>query len=455
MKPKLAFDQWLGLSWVRTGAAVIGLFVASPGAFGGDGGYVAHEWGTFTSLQGSDGAPMPWHPLATSQLPRFVHDWRRSGLNLADPAWIGLGKGEIESLQRMETPVIYFYSEAPRTVNVQVGFPDGMITEWYPDATALGPGVRRVQATPTMSEAAISCSTPGQLVTGPAALKESGVHWEGVRILGTGNASVHPPPMDTVGSHYFAARETGASLLEVPTKASLIQTFETEKFLFYRGVANFTTPLKVTPQAGGGVTLRNTGDEPLASVFVLSIGPGGSRFWTVGALGKGKSVTVELARRASKPLQDASNALGKEMQAALKQAGLYGEEAEAMVKTWRESWFAEEGTRILYLMPRAWTDRVLPLGITPAPVETVRVMVGRAEVMTVEREQELVDLIRRSGRGEANGRAQAIAEVRKLGRFAEPVLQRVAERFEVKERPAVMALLQPAEPELPAGVARN
>src|SRR5215472_5173305 len=44
-------------------------------------GLVAHEWGTFTSVQGSDGVLLDWRPLQTSRLPGFVYDWTKPGLN--------------------------------------------------------------------------------------------------------------------------------------------------------------------------------------------------------------------------------------------------------------------------------------------------------------------------------------------------------------------------------------
>src|SRR5689334_4732233 len=43
--------------------------------------FVAHEWGTFTSVQGSDGRLLDWRPLQTSQLPHFVYDWQNAGFN--------------------------------------------------------------------------------------------------------------------------------------------------------------------------------------------------------------------------------------------------------------------------------------------------------------------------------------------------------------------------------------
>ena len=52
-----------------------------------------------------------------------------------------------------------------------------------------------------------------------------------------------------------------------------------------------------------------------------------------------------------------------------------------MFETWRDSWF-EEGSRLLYVVPRQFVDSVLPLSISPAPAQTVRVFVGRLELVT-------------------------------------------------------------------------
>src|SRR5690349_12996096 len=64
-------------------------------------GYIAHEWGTFTSVQGADGVLLNWRPLETSRLPSFVYDWNKPGLNRSLRM---LTKGGLTSLQRMETP---------------------------------------------------------------------------------------------------------------------------------------------------------------------------------------------------------------------------------------------------------------------------------------------------------------------------------------------------------------
>ena len=36
--------------------------------------FVAHEWGTFTSVQGADGIQLEWNPLIRTDLPEFVYN---------------------------------------------------------------------------------------------------------------------------------------------------------------------------------------------------------------------------------------------------------------------------------------------------------------------------------------------------------------------------------------------
>ena len=91
--------------------------------------------------------------------------------------------------------------------------------------------------------------------------------------------------------------------------------------------------------------------------------------------------------------------------AALVEQGLYEKEARAMVNTWQDQWFAEEGTRVLYLLPRAWTDRTLQLQVSPQPDSVVRVMVGRAELITPSAERELREQILTFRRGNAKAKA--------------------------------------------------
>jgi len=124
-----------------------------------------------------------------------------------------------------------------------------------------------------------------------------------------------------------------------------------------------------------------------------------------------------------------------------------------MVKTWSDSWFQEEGLRVLYVLPRAWTDQTLPLRLEPAPRELVRVMIGRAEVISPAVQQQLTDSILKASQGDAQARERAIAEFRKLGRFGEPALRLVTKGASQEMTQTAWTLLQAATAK-PADVAR-
>ena len=81
------------------------------------------------------------------------------------------------------------------------------------------------------------------------------------------------------------------------------------------------------------------------------------------------------------------------MHKALVKDGLFADEAAAMLETWKQSYFQSSGKRIFYIMPRAWTDRVMPLRIHSSAhqeIDLERSMVGRIELMT-ERHQALLE----------------------------------------------------------------
>jgi len=166
---------------------------------------VVHEWGTFTSVAGKDGQASRWLPHAgPSDLPCFVE---RSLYNI---------KGSLWGTVRMETPVLYFYAPAPMTVNVDVIFREGAITEWYPHAVGADP-------------------RNGQ---------DGWIRWPNVRVTPGAAAEF---PIEPGSSHYYAARATDAAPIEVASQK--------ERFLFYRGVGWFAPPLSATMNANGEATV--------------------------------------------------------------------------------------------------------------------------------------------------------------------------------------------------------
>jgi len=395
------------------------------------GGFVTHEWGTFTSVQGGDGVLLDWRPLKSSQLPKFVYDWQHPGLKRqAVGAGSPFTKAGLITLQRMETPVIYFYSKNKQNVDVTVDFPKGTITEWYPQATKIGPSVtpaspaivkldqyaHKVGAKPTFTFASFT-STPST--------PQSRAQWGHIEILPTkqGADAAASLLFDKSGSHYFAARETDANYLEMSSLNPTTPIPEHEKFIFYRGAGNFPTPLRVT-MANNTVSVANTGTERLTHLFLLGLENRAGQFKQIDQLEPGETKTFQInTADYAEPVQKLSARLGKNMAESLVSEGLYQREAIAMVNTWKDSWFEEDGLRVLYILPRAWTDSTLPLRIDPAPHELVRVMVGRAEVLTPAREQKIATSLVKAHSGDSAAATQLIADFKQLGRFAEPALR--------------------------------
>lgn len=345
----------------------------------GAGRLIVHEWGTFTSVTGEDGMPVEWRPLSDpGDLPRFVHgigDASADRCPVPGPPPRS-AKGSLSAIVRMETPVIYFYADHERTVSVDVAFPDGRITEWYPRALSVGPGIA----------------------------------WGPVDVL-PGRAV--DPPVENEASHYYVARRTDSA----PVRVGGRERGEAEKFLFYRGVGRLTPPLSLLLRDRDVVVQSLYGSIPRIVLFEKR---GGRVGWGVHPLGNGQTI---LAR----PRLDGDvDSLCRGLEAILVSHGLYAREARAMVDTWRGSWF-EEGLRAFYVLPQTLTDAVLPLALDPKPDELVRVLVARTEVITPEMVEVFAAEVGKLGAA-PDARRAALDFVRSRGRFAEPILKRLQAR---------------------------
>jgi hypothetical protein len=330
-----------------------------------------HEWGTFTSIAGADGAAMDWLPLTGStDLPSFVE-------HLGDVHF----KGGLRGTVRLETPVLYFYAPQETTVSVHVSFLNGLITEWYPHASS------------------ISSVNEDKVMSLYDSRVKGGVVWNSVRVQPGTSGDF---PSDSSQNHYYAARETSAAPLTVNTIAGS----QRERFLFYRGVSNFSPPLSATISADGTVFLQNNVGEAIPNAILFE--RRGTRL--------GYRVLGPLADQAAAPipssLDGSSGALFSDLEGMLISQGLYPDEAHAMLETWKNSWF-EEGSRVIYLVPRPFVDFVLPLRVSPSPSATARVFVGRLELVTPATQQAVESAL-------ASGDRTALAH---YSRFLEPILR--------------------------------
>ncbi len=355
--------------------------------------FIVHEWGTFTSYQGSNGRTQHGMYREEEALPGFVQG--RCKLTGSGGDVHGSPKcsdfmpksgSPLGVDQKMETPVIYFYSDAKKQASVTVDFPSGIISQWFPEATAFSPAIDHVDR------------VAGGKMT-----------WD-VTVNDYGSDLALPTPM--AASIWLPSRQVNANTISFKD--------QNEKFVFYRGLGQFTVPFYVTSNIDNKVTIQNKSDEPIANVFLMEFD--GNRGYFLPLKGVGSNHSIDIAKPSIalnghdklEYLAEAKSALTQ----ALAQSGLYDDEALAMTNTWESHYFLTPGVRVLYVWPRAWADKVLPLSIAPAPDQIVRTMVGRVEITTAQQEQALI--------GDLQTAAAAATRFdydKKIGRLAEPILR--------------------------------
>lgn len=180
-------------------------------------------------------------------------------------------------------------------------------------------------------------------------------------------------------------------------KAVRTDSEETENYLFYRGVGNFTPGLQTRVSADETLRLKNqTGD---AIPYLLVFQQDGSRVsWHArtsglksgGSLDPPESMLATASDGFPAPINDS-------LKSGLTTCGLLESEADAMVQTWWTSYFETEGLRVFWVLPAAANERILPLSVTPPPVKTVRVLVGRSGVLRPRQEAAWLAASRQTG----------------------------------------------------------
>jgi hypothetical protein len=331
-----------------------------------------HEWGTFTAIAGKDGQAVEWQPLTGStDLPGFVEHLSSASFKL------GL-RGTI----RMETPVMYFYSPQDAVVSVRVAFAKGLITEWYPRASRVEPmGVLRDANLDQIQN-------------------DGTIAWNNV-LVSPGLAGEFPS--EDQKNRYYAARDSASTPVLVKTPEGDQQ----EKFLFYRGVSASQLPLSAKLDADGGLRVKNLGQEEIPTVILFERRGEAVGYRSAGAL---EDETV----LDTPELTGSVDSLSSELEETLVERGLFPDEADAMLATWRDSWF-EEGSRLIYIVPSGFIEHILPLAIDPAPAHIARIFVGRLEIVTSTTAKTV----------EAAIASNDEATLNKYSRFIEPILQLV------------------------------
>lgn len=371
----------IGMAVVLTGVLLV-LQAASAGA--GEVGkpldrkrLLVHEWGTFTSLQDEEGRSLSGINVDDEPVPPFVHNLSPFLLGkpiLSHEHWAYRMKAAPRRhplvTMRLETPVLYFYpqhQDVPSTVDVRVEFHGGWLTEFYPLAEADAPGLHdRNFQFGTLTE-----QTTGSLL------------WKDLRIGTDGSGPV------TAERVWVAPRQVAAANVSTANG-------ESERYLFYRGVGHIDAPLRVllhrdtqSLEVRSALTglLDANSTVPIRNAWLVDIrSDGDCAFRTLGpqlASGDPQLTLVNCSYQFAAHEYGTTNlpTLKTAMHQELVNDGLFSDEATAMLNTWERAYFLSPGLRIFYIVPRLWTDAVLPLHLSTA-ADVQRCMIGRLELIS-------------------------------------------------------------------------
>jgi hypothetical protein len=387
MKPPISF------------AAAITLCLQCAGA------YQLHEWGTFTTVAGSDGVLLSGLQREEETLPEFVHahfgfenGQFPSPEKLASvmkthgyPAFAsnskGLGKRPVCGVTvKMETPVIYFHSDSAFRAKVKIGFEGGTISQWFPDRSG-----GEILPEPPPSADPEKSPVPADLWKIDFAKPyRGGIEWD-VNVLS---------PQDSKSAMTFKPRDSVNWLRARVPEANVVRTDsgETENYLFYRGVGHFTPGLLTTVSADDMLHLTNQTGGDIPFYLVFEQGQGGEISWSAGKNGLKSGQSVNLPKDKLTPAAKGfPAAIYQSMKSGLVASGLLESEADAMVQTWWTSYFETPGLRVFWVLPSAKVDKILPLSVSPRPEKIVRVLVGRSEVLRPVEENEWLAQSRKKG----------------------------------------------------------
>lgn len=348
-------------------------------------GLVVHEWGSVMMLADHDGAKLDYLANDHFDVPPFVHRWE--SMQPFRPV----------APQVIRKPILYFYPPDDRKMQatVDVRVMKGMFTQWYPKPTRIEP------------------------MPGENKRPEFGVGrtlW--ARFTIDPSAGEKLAEVDRDHPWWHVARDVDASPVTVGE--------ETEKFLFYRGMAKPRDAVKITgDEAEGAYRLHNSGERPVHDIIVMRVNKAGGDYRLVRRLAPDEKAAIDFNDPAESGAgwtrSDAALArFGERLEAA----GLYPKEAKGLTTIWGAFFFDRPGVRMLYVMPEAQADAMLPLVIDPRPSDVARALVVQVECQTEAMRKRIEGLIDKLADADFEVRQAAERQLRSLDRFAIALLRK-------------------------------
>ncbi|MEO0476635.1 MAG: hypothetical protein AAF085_11805 [Planctomycetota bacterium] len=364
---------------------------------------VVHEWGAMQHHVGTATSEFDLIGEDQSDLPAFVEVWAKQR-----PA---------QGPQIMLKPIIYFYTQTQQTVDVSVRYPEGVLTQWYPQVSFF---------TPQRNNRVRPGNVPDDLP------RDGSLSWSKLKL----DPQTKPTAFANVAPDHpwwHTARETDATPVTVtkPLRSAARGQSSTERFLFYRGAGAYK-PMVMPKREKPGVDLSVTvpfSQIDLRGVFLVRVNDSGAIITHAPLLRAQGTLELAGAEQIMPTVQAAKSAKAMFIE-SLEAAGLFPKEAAGLVKIWGDEMFTTPGERLIYLMPNNEVERVMPLTIRPEPTHTVRTLIGWVELATPEGEKRVEDLIDKLGSENPSERSDADQQLRRLDRFAEAILRRTLETTE-------------------------
>jgi len=253
--------------------------------------YDLHEWGTFTTVSGSDGVLLAGLEVEEEHLPNFVysHAGMKARPSTSDNNQFVVSRSLLKSsldspfqaastfkgMQRallcnvtvkMETPVIYFYGDDTPKVNVKVGFNGGTISQWYPNRKS-GDTPNKVSFDQLKDPAKwLPIVKDREMVT--LDLLDFSKHYQGAIEW---DVEVIPKAQSDTALTFKSSETTTWNYPRVSDANMIKVGDEYEDYLFYRGVGNFPLPAVFSVDTDETLQIENRAKKRFLLPLPLSI----------------------------------------------------------------------------------------------------------------------------------------------------------------------------------------
>ena len=266
-------------------------------------------------------------------------------------------------------PVIYCYTKRPALqLALTLKFGTGAPVIWWPPADPLMIGGSMMPVAPGVKEDHLRRELSWHAWLGATIPSESATVDQARPWL-----TVREPALEATSWLRTARVPDAAPITPSPSTwiyERKVADMHTERYLYYDGLIAAPKGLLCTASDTTSVTVKNSAAYAIGPLFLIDRRENTVRFAQLATLAAADSARITFSEIPAAQWPDAAR---KPLSQALRAAGLFPAEAEAMLKIWNDGLFQQPGVVACYLLPQAEYDRALPLTIEPKPAQLTRV----------------------------------------------------------------------------------